>query len=111
MNLQPTRIILSSFPSGLFLTKSSQVPTTGRGEKGQSSLRRIPAVWTSAWRRPSSTEAPRGLPPAAAQRMTTTTRNAGRSESGRAQGPHRAAASMSEDGEVVCTLSVIERCF
>uniref|UniRef100_A0A8C9YAS5 SNW domain-containing protein 1 n=1 Tax=Sander lucioperca TaxID=283035 RepID=A0A8C9YAS5_SANLU len=67
--------------TGLFQTKSSQVPTTGRGGKVQSSLRRIPSDWTSSWRRPSSTAAPRGRPPAAAQRTTTTTRNAGRSES------------------------------
>uniref|UniRef100_A0A8C2X8I7 SNW domain-containing protein 1 n=1 Tax=Cyclopterus lumpus TaxID=8103 RepID=A0A8C2X8I7_CYCLU len=73
-------IIFSFSLSGSFQTKSSQVPTTGRGGKGQSSLRRIPSVWTSSWRRPSSTAAPRGRPPAAAQRTTTTTRNAGRSE-------------------------------
>uniref|UniRef100_A0A8C4NSZ3 SNW domain-containing protein 1 n=1 Tax=Dicentrarchus labrax TaxID=13489 RepID=A0A8C4NSZ3_DICLA len=75
--------------TGLFQTKSSQVPTTGRDGKGQSSLRRIPSVWTSSWRRPSSTAAPRGLPPAAAQRTTTTTRNAGRSECDRVQSPCR----------------------
>uniref|UniRef100_A0A665VZZ5 SNW domain-containing protein 1 n=1 Tax=Echeneis naucrates TaxID=173247 RepID=A0A665VZZ5_ECHNA len=68
-------------PAGLLQAKSSQVLTTGRGEMDQCSLRRIPLVWTSSWRRPSSTVLPRGPLPAAAQRTTTTTRNAGRSES------------------------------
>lgn len=99
-------------PLGLFQTESSQVPTTGRGEKARSSLRRIPSVWTSSWRRPSSTAAPRGRPPAAARRTTTTTRSAGRSENGREQSPCRAAASMlEEDEEVVFTVSKAERCF
>lgn len=114
MNLLPTIMIFFFFscpPSGLFQTKNSQVPITGRGGKVQFSLRRIPSVWTSSWRRPSSTAAPRGPPPAAAQKTTTMTRNAGRSECDQAQGPCRAAASMLEDGEVVCTLSVVDGCF
>lgn len=67
-------------PSGLFQTKSSQVQIMGRDEKDPFSLRRIPSVWTSSWRRPSNTAAPRGLPPAVDQRMITTRRSAGRSE-------------------------------
>lgn len=109
-----TAIILPFFsclPSGLFRTKSSQVPTTGRDEKGRSNSKRILSVWTSSWRRPSSTAAPRGPPPAGAQRTTTMTRSAGRSESGRAQSPRRAAASVLEDGEKVGTLSAVDRCF
>lgn len=51
-----------------------------RGERDPFSLRRIPSVWTSFWRRPSNTAAPRGLPPAVDQRMITTRRSAGRSE-------------------------------
>lgn len=52
----------------------------GRGERDPFSLRRIPSAWTSSWRRPSNTAAPRGLPPAVDQRMTTTRRSAGRSK-------------------------------
>uniref|UniRef100_A0A672ZD48 SNW domain-containing protein 1 n=1 Tax=Sphaeramia orbicularis TaxID=375764 RepID=A0A672ZD48_9TELE len=66
----------------LYQTKSSPVQTTARGGTDRSSLRRIPSVWTSSWRRPSSTGALRDPPPAAAPRMTTMTRNAGRSEGG-----------------------------
>lgn len=67
-------------PSGLFQTKSSQVQIMGRDERDPFSLRRIPSVWTSSWRRPSNTAAPRGLPLAVDQRMITTRRSAGRSE-------------------------------
>uniref|UniRef100_A0A667Y755 SNW domain-containing protein 1 n=1 Tax=Myripristis murdjan TaxID=586833 RepID=A0A667Y755_9TELE len=77
----PMTLTHSCATTGSFQTGSSQVPTTGRGEKGRCSLRRIPSVWTSSWRRLNSTAAPRGLPPAAAPRTTTTRRNAGRSES------------------------------
>lgn len=76
-------------PSGLFPTDSSQVPTMNRGARVRFSLRRIPSVWTSSCRRPSSTAAPRGPRPAAAPKTTTTTRNAGRSESSRAPRPVR----------------------
>lgn len=55
--------------------------------------------------------APRDHPPAAAQRMTTTTRNAGRSESTPAQSPLRTVDSMFEDEELVCTISVLKRGF
>uniref|UniRef100_A0A674NLB7 SNW domain-containing protein 1 n=1 Tax=Takifugu rubripes TaxID=31033 RepID=A0A674NLB7_TAKRU len=67
-------------PSGLFQTKSSQVQIMGRDERDPFSLRRIPSVWTSSWRRPSNTAAPRGLPLAVDQRMITTRRSVGRSE-------------------------------
>lgn len=80
----PMTILLLFFfcptPSGLFRTKSSQVQIMGRDERDPFSLRRIPSVWTSSWRRPSNTAAPRGLPPAVDQRMITTRRSAGRSE-------------------------------
>uniref|UniRef100_A0A7N8X1B9 SNW domain-containing protein 1 n=1 Tax=Mastacembelus armatus TaxID=205130 RepID=A0A7N8X1B9_9TELE len=66
--------------TGLFQTKSSQVLTMVKDGMGLSSLRRIPSVWISSWNRPNSTAAPRGPPPVAALRMTTTTRSAGRSE-------------------------------
>uniref|UniRef100_A0A674MKH9 SNW domain-containing protein 1 n=1 Tax=Takifugu rubripes TaxID=31033 RepID=A0A674MKH9_TAKRU len=64
----------------LFQTKSSQVQIMGRDERDPFSLRRIPSVWTSSWRRPSNTAAPRGLPLAVDQRMITTRRSVGRSE-------------------------------
>lgn len=102
--LQNIMIFFLSCP-GSFQTKSSRVPTTARDGKDPFSLRRIPSVWISSWRRPSSTAAPRGLPPAAAQRTTTTTRNAGRSEFTRAVSPCRAAAVMLQDGRKV------ESCF
>lgn len=66
--------------SDLFQEKSSQVLIMVRDGKDQSSLRRIPSVWTSSWSRPSSTVAPKGPPPVAGQRTTTTTRNGERSE-------------------------------
>ena len=62
-------------------TRSSPGRTTPSGGMARCSSRRIPSVWTSSWRRPSSTAAPRGPPPAGAPtRTTTTTRSAARSE-------------------------------
>lgn len=103
--------LFSPPPSDLFQTKGSRALITRRDGTGRFSLRRIPSVWTSSWSKPSSTAALRGPPTAAAQRTTTTIRNAGRSEHKRAQSPCRAAASVLEDGEVVCTLSVVVGCF
>lgn len=95
--LQTIMIFFLSCP-GLFQTKSSRVPTMAKDGKDPFSLRRIPSVWINSWRRPSSMAAPRGLPPAAGQRTTTTTRNAGRSEFTRAVSPCRAAALVLQDG-------------
>uniref|UniRef100_A0A8D3D1C8 SNW domain-containing protein 1 n=1 Tax=Scophthalmus maximus TaxID=52904 RepID=A0A8D3D1C8_SCOMX len=86
-----TTLIRSCRTTVLPQAKSSQVPTTGRGGMGPSSLRRTPSVWTSSWRRPSSTAAPRGPRPAGAQRTTTTIRSGGRSEK-------RVAAKSAQDG-------------
>lgn len=91
-------------PLGLSQTKTSWVPIMGKGGKGPFSLKRIPSVSISSWKKPSSTAAPRGPQQAAAPKTTTTTKNVGRSER-----QMKAAASML--AEVVCTLSVVEGCF
>uniref|UniRef100_A0A8C1P7F8 SNW domain-containing protein 1 n=1 Tax=Cyprinus carpio TaxID=7962 RepID=A0A8C1P7F8_CYPCA len=65
---------------GLFLIGSSQVLTTALAGMGLCSLRRILLVWTSSWKKPNSTEAPKGHPLVGAPRTTTMRRNAGRSE-------------------------------
>ncbi len=70
-----------SHPSlGLFLIGSSRVLTTAPAGTGLCSLRRILSVWTSSWKKPNSTEAPKGHPLVAAPRTTTMRRNAGKSE-------------------------------
>lgn len=89
---------------GLSQTKTSWVPITGKGGKGPFSLKRIPSVLISSWKKPSSTVAPRGPQQAAAPKTTTTTKSVGRSER-----QIKAAASML--AEVVCTLSVVQGCF
>uniref|UniRef100_A0A8C1FUL3 SNW domain-containing protein 1 n=1 Tax=Cyprinus carpio carpio TaxID=630221 RepID=A0A8C1FUL3_CYPCA len=66
--------------TGLFLIGSSQVLTTAPAGMGLCSLRRILSVWTSSWKKPNSTEAPKGHPLVGAPRTTTMRRNAGRSE-------------------------------
>uniref|UniRef100_A0A8C6U8Z7 SNW domain-containing protein 1 n=1 Tax=Neogobius melanostomus TaxID=47308 RepID=A0A8C6U8Z7_9GOBI len=76
--------------TGLSQTKDSLEPTTRADQRGLSSSRRIPSVWTSSWRRLSSTEAPKDPPPAAAPKTTTTTRSAGRSETAHSRAPVRA---------------------
>ncbi len=70
-----------SHPSlGLFLIGSSQVLTMAPAGTGLCSLRRILSVWTSSWKKPNSTEAPKGRPLVGAPRTTTMRRNAGKSE-------------------------------
>uniref|UniRef100_A0A671RTH7 SNW domain-containing protein 1 n=1 Tax=Sinocyclocheilus anshuiensis TaxID=1608454 RepID=A0A671RTH7_9TELE len=66
--------------TGLFLIGSSQVLITAPAGTGLCSLRRILSVWTSSWKKPNSTEAPKGRPLVGAPRTTTMRRNAGRSE-------------------------------
>lgn len=59
------------FPPDLFPTRSFLVQTVGReAEKDQFNLRKILLVWTSFWKRPNSTVAPKDLQIAAAPRST-----------------------------------------
>uniref|UniRef100_A0A8C4YYN3 SNW domain-containing protein 1 n=1 Tax=Gadus morhua TaxID=8049 RepID=A0A8C4YYN3_GADMO len=76
-----TTLRTSPKTTGSCPTRSSPGRTTPSGGMARCSSRRIPSVWTSSWRRPSSTAVPRGPPPAGAPtRTTTTTRSAARSE-------------------------------
>lgn len=78
------QIMLCSFSfffcSDLFQIGSFLVRIMAHVGMDLSSLKKILLVWTSSWKRPSNTVAPRGRQPPGAQRTMIMTRSAGRSE-------------------------------
>lgn len=68
------------FCSDLFQIGSFLVRIMAHVGMDLSSLKKILLVWTSSWKRPSNTVAPRGRQPPGAQRTMIMTRSAGRSE-------------------------------